>query len=62
MMVNLSPVYSDATQLNSTGRGVELRRRSVCSDPPTQLNSTYVQLSSVELRRYKRAFTGEGCF
>jgi len=33
--VLLRPVYSDTTQLN-----VELRRQSVYSDPPTQLNST----------------------
>ena len=47
-------VYSDATQLNSTRRRVELRRRSVYSDPPTKLNSTS---SWVELCRYKRALT-----
>jgi len=35
----LRPVYSDITQLNSTRRGVELRRGSVYSDA-TQLNST----------------------
>ena len=49
----LRPVYSDTTQPNSTLRRVELRRRSVYSDPPTQINSTS---SWVELRRYKRAF------
>ena len=47
-------VYTDATQLNSMSRWVELRRRSVYSDPPTQLSSTS---SWVELRRYKRAFS-----
>ena len=38
---DLRPVYSDTTQLNSTRRRVELRRRSVYSDADaTQLNST----------------------
>jgi len=49
-------VYSDATQLNSTRRRVELswvelRQRSFYSNPPTQLNSTRrrVELSCVAI-------------
>ena len=50
----LRPVYSDTTQLNSTLRRVELRRRSVYSDADTtQLNSTRQpeQLSPISSER-----------